>query len=99
MILTVRYFFERSDADYEDYKKPWEENQYRMVFFQHVLGSSNQSKICSQHITDAKDILAVRFESHKRLKKNLILNDILQGNGFVVSENKIWYPKEVWIYH
>jgi hypothetical protein len=32
------------------------------------------------------------------MKKNKIINDVMNGNGFTYDTNKIWYPKEVWIY-
>ncbi len=42
---------------------------------------------------NTKDILAVRFPT-----ENEIINNILFGNGVMYENNKIWYPKEVWVY-
>lgn len=49
-------------------------------------------------ITDNKDILAIRFPSYRTIKQNKIINNIMSGKGFIYTDNKIWFPKEVWIY-
>mgnify|MGYP007072446129 CR=1 FL=1 len=46
-----------------------------------------------------KDILAVRFPSRRFIKQNKIINDILLGKGYTYKGNKVWYPKELWIYN
>ena len=46
-----------------------------------------------------KDILAIRFPINSIIKKNKIINDIMLGKGVVCDDNKIWYPKEVWVYN
>ena len=48
---------------------------------------------------DNKDILAIRFPTNRIIKQNKIINNIMSGKGFVYDDNKIWYPKEVWIYN
>jgi hypothetical protein len=32
------------------------------------------------------------------LQNNQIVQNILFGKGFTRNDNKVWYPKEVWIY-
>ena len=49
-------------------------------------------------ISENKDILAVRFPCNKFIKRNVIINDIILGRGFIYND-KIWHPKEVWIYN
>ena len=48
-------------------------------------------------ITDNKDILAIRFPTYRTIKQNKIINNIMLGKG-VTYADKIWFPKEVWIY-
>ena len=45
-----------------------------------------------------KDILAVRFPTKNEIQCNKIINNILLGNGIAYETNKMWYPKEVWVY-
>ena len=47
---------------------------------------------------NTKDILAVRFPTKNEIQRNEIINNILLGNGIAYETNKIWYPKEVWVY-
>ena len=55
--------------------------------------------IIINNITDNKDILAFRFPTNKTIKENKIINNIISGKGIIYADNKIWYPKEVWIYN
>lgn len=98
MITEVKYFHEKTDEDFETYGKLWEENRDRMIFLQkHLLNKQQKSNIV-QNLNDNKDILAVRFPTIQWMKRNQIMNDILLGNGVKYENNRIWYPKEIWIY-
>ena len=99
MIVNLKYFYEKTDANYEEYNKLWEENIERIVFLHINLPLSKQTSSIINDITDNKDILAIRFPTNSILKKNKIINNIMLGNGFIYDDNKIWYPKEVWIYN
>ena len=46
-----------------------------------------------------KDILAIHLCSYRTITHNIIVNNIMLGRGFIYANNKIWYPKEVWIYN
>jgi hypothetical protein len=99
MIVNLKYFYEKTDANYEEYNKLWEENIERIVFLHKNLPLSKQTSSIINDITDNKDILAIRFPNNSILKKNKIINNIMLGKGFIYDDNKIWYPKEVWIYN
>jgi hypothetical protein len=96
MILNVRYFYEKTDENYIEYDRMWQENRERMVFLHKNLRFSKQ--IDETEINEDKDILAIRFPENKILKRNKIFNNILLGKGFIYDNDKVWYPKEVWIY-
>ena len=98
MIVILKYFYEKTDTNYDEYNKLWDENIERMVFLHHNLLLSEQMSSIINDITDNKDILAIRFPSHRTIKQNKIINNIISGNGFIYDDNKIWFPKEVWIY-
>jgi hypothetical protein len=98
MIVILKYFYEKTDTNYDEYNKLWDENIERMVFLHHNLPLSKQMNSIINDITDNKDILAIRFPSHRTIKQNKIINNIISGNGFIYDDNKIWFPKEVWIY-
>ena len=70
-----------------------------MIFLQHDLPLSKQTSSIINDITDNKDILAIRFCSYRTITHNIIINNIMLGRGFIYADNKIWYPKEVWIYN
>lgn len=71
----------------------------RMIFLQDDLPLSKQKSSIINDLTDNKDILAIRFCSYRTITHNIILNNIMLGRGFIYADNKIWYPKEVWIYN
>jgi hypothetical protein len=70
-----------------------------MIFLQHDLPLSKQTSSIIKDINDNKDILALRFSSYRTVTHNIIVNNIMLGRGFSYADNKIWYPKEVWIYN
>jgi hypothetical protein len=98
MIVILKYFYEKTDTNYDEYNKLWDENIERMVFLHHNLPLLKQMSSIINDITDNKDILAIRFPSHRTIKQNKIINNIISGNGFIYDDNKIWFPKEIWIY-
>jgi len=102
MIVNFKYFHEKTDADYEEYKKIWDENKERIIFLQMstngFLPFSQQMQYINNNINNTKDILALRFTSKKEMQRNKIIDNIILGKGVVLKDNKIWYPKEVWIY-
>lgn len=99
MIVNFKFFYENSHTNYAEYKKLWNENKDRMIFLYHELPSSKQTSSIINEITDNKDILAIQLCSHRTITHNIILNNIMLGRGFTYADNKIWYPKEVWIYN
>ena len=99
MIVIFKYFHEKTDADFEEYNKLWDENKERFIFLQTHLSLSQQMSIINNSMDNTKDILAVRFPTKNEIQRNQIINNILLGNGIVYETNKIWYPKEVWIYN
>lgn len=99
MIVNLKYFYEKTDANFDEYNKLWDENIERMVFLHKNLTLTNQTSSIINDITDNKDILAIRFPTNRIIKQNKIINNIMSGKGFVYADNKIWYPKEVWIYN
>ena len=70
-----------------------------MIFLQDDLTLSKQKSSIIKDLTDNKDILAIRFCSYRTITHNIIINNIMLGRGFIYADNKIWYPKEVWIYN
>jgi hypothetical protein len=98
MIVNFKYFHEKTDADFEEYNKLWDENKERFIFLQPHLPLSQQMSIINDSMDNTKDILAVRFPTKNEIQRNKIINNILLGNGVVYQKNKIWYPKEVWMY-
>ncbi len=99
MIVNFKYFYEKTDTNCNEYKKLWGENIERMIFLQDDLPLSKQTSNIIKDITDNKDILAIRFCSYRTITHNIIINNIMLGRGFIYANNKIWYPKEVWIYN
>jgi len=98
MIVIVKYFYENTDTNYHEYNKLWDENIERIVFLNHNLSLSKQMSSVIHDITDNKDILAIRFPTYRTIIQNKIINNIMSGKGFIYTDNKIWFPKEVWIY-
>ena len=98
MIVNFKFFYEKTDANYNEYNKLWDENIDRMIFLPHELPLSKQTSNIINDITDNKDILAIRFCSYRTITHNIIVNNIMLGRGFIYA-GKIWNPKEVWIYN
>ena len=99
MIVNFKFFYENSDTHFDEYNKMWHKNVNRMIFLPHDLPLSKQTSSIINDITDNKDILAIRFCSMRTITHNIIVNNIMVGRGFIYDDNKIWYPKEVWIYN
>ena len=98
MIVNFKFFHEKTDADYIEYNKLWDENKERFIFLQPHLPLSQQMSIIKDDMDNNKDILAIRFPSNNDIQDNKIMNTILLGKGIMYDNNKIWYPTEVWIY-
>ena len=98
MLVILKYFYENTDINYHEHNKLWDENIERMLFLHHNLTLSQQMSSIIHDITDNKDILAIRFPTYRTIKQNKIMNNIILGKGFIYADNKIWFPKEVWIY-
>ena len=98
MIVNFKYFHEKTHADFEEYDKLWEENKERFIFLHTNLSLSQQMSSINNSMDNTKDILAVRFPTKNKIQRNKIINNILLGNGIAYETNKIWYPKEVWVY-
>ena len=99
MIVDFKFFYEKTDKMHDEYNKLWEKNINRMIFLQHDLPLSKQTSSIIKDINDNKDILALRFSSYRTVTHNIIVNNIMLGRGFSYADNKIWCPKEVWIYN
>ena len=99
MIVNFKFFYEKNDTNYDEYKKIWDENVDRMIFLHHNLPLSKQASSIINDITDKKDILAIHLGSYRTITHNIIINNLMLGRGFIYDDNKIWYPKEVWIYN
>lgn len=99
MIVNFKYFYEKSDANYEEYNKQWSENVDKMIFLHTNLSLSQQITSITAELSCNKNILAIRFPSTCFLKKNKIINNIIAGKGFIYNNNQVLYPKEVWIYN
>lgn len=96
--MIVKYFYENTDTNYNEYNKLWHENIDRMIFLNTDFPLSKQMSIIINDITDNKDILAIRFPTYITIKQNKIINNAMSGKGVIYTDNKIWFPKEVWIY-
>jgi len=99
MITLFKYFCEKTDADFEEYNKQWDDSKERFIFLQTNLKLSYQLSFIKDHMNDNKDILAIRFPTISYMKKNKIIGGLKLGTGIMYDDNKIWFPKEVWIYH
>jgi len=98
MIVNFKFFHEKTDADYIEYNKLWDENKERFIFLQPHLPLFQQMSIIKDDMDNNKDILAIRFPSNNDIQHNKIINNMLFGKGIMYENNKIWYPTEVWIY-
>ena len=83
MIVNFKFFYEKTDANYNEYNKLWDENIDRMIFLPHELPLSKQTNSIINDITDNKDILAIRFCSYRTITHNIIVNNIMLGRGFI----------------
>ena len=99
MIVNFKYFHEKTDADFEEYNKLWDENRERFIFLQTHLQLSQQMSIIKDDMDNNKDILAVCFPTINDIRYNKIINNVLFGKGIRYDNYKIWYPTEVWIYN
>jgi len=99
MLIEVKYFHEKSDQNFESYNKLWHENRERFVYLQTNLSNKQQINSIINDLNDNKDILAIRFPTINEVNRNKIINDILLGKGFRYENDKVWYPKEMWIYN
>lgn len=98
MMIEVKYFHEKTDQDYETYNKLWDENKQRFIFLHDNLSYKQQINSIINDLDDNKDILAIRFPIVNVIKRNKIIDDVLLGKGVKYENNKVWYPKEIWIY-
>lgn len=96
--VKVKYFYEKTDEDYEKYNKIYDKNLARIIFLHKNLSYTDQINNIKNDLNDNSDILSIRFPLKKEIKNNKIINNILLGNGIVCENNKVWYPKELWIY-
>ena len=100
MIVTVKYFYGNTDADIEEYDSLWIENVERIVYLHPRLSIQQQISSMERNITDSKDIVAICSPTDTFMTRNAVIDSILRGRGFIYdNSNKIWYPKEVWIYN
>ena len=97
MIVNFKYFYEKPGTN--EYNKIWGENKERMIFLHDNLPLSKQTTSIIKEMTANKEILAVHSCSYRTITHNIIINNIMLGRGFIYDDNKIWYPKEVWIYN
>jgi hypothetical protein len=51
MIVILKYFYEKTDTNYDEYNKLWDENIERMVFLHHNLPLSKQISSIINDIT------------------------------------------------
>lgn len=98
MIIKHIVFHERSDADFHDYNKIWDDNRNRMIFLHTNLSTKRQIEIIFEELKEQNDILAIRFPNLTCLRRNKVYNNILSGKG-VLYKDKVWHPKEVWLYN
>jgi len=99
MIICVRYFFEKTNENYEQYNIQWNDNLSRIIFLGIDLSKTKQMSALIQDIQNNqnKDILAIRFPN-KDIINNDILKQLLTGEG-IIYNNGVWYPNEIWIYN
>ena len=70
MIVNFKYFHEKTDADFEEYNKLWDENKERFIFLQTDLSLSQQMSNINNSMDNTKDILAVRFPTKNEIQRN-----------------------------
>ena len=98
MIVNLKFFYEKSNTDYEKYNKLWKDNINNINFLHTNLPLKKQLISIIADIDNNKNILGVRFPTINILN-NKIINNILLGKGVTYNKTQIWYPKEIWIYN
>jgi hypothetical protein len=101
MITTIRYFKEKTDEEYQQYKIQWDDNRDRIIFLHKELSTKEQLDFLLHDIqtNPTKDIFAIRFlNPNKNIFNNEIVKKILSGEG-ITYNNGIWLPSEFWIYN
>ena len=96
MIVTVKFFHEKTRVDREEYDKLWMENKDRFVFLSNGIQHKYQLSSIRDQMDTNKDILSIRFPSH--IHRSKIFNSVIMGHGVAYENTKIWYPNEVWVY-
>ena len=94
MIVNFKYFYEKTDTNYNEYNKLWSENKERIIFLQHDLPLSNQTSNIIKELTDNKDILAIHLCSYRTITHNIIINNIMLGRGFIYADKKYGIQKK-----
>ena len=100
--VVVKFFRDVKEDD-EKFEKLWNENKHRMIHFEiwntkwaHTLINYR----LKEELKDSpdKDILPIKYVSRAQLSRNKILNRIIyEGIGINYDEDKVWYPKEIWV--
>ena len=91
MIVNLRIFYERSDENFIEYNRLWNDNKNIMVSLHDFLIGS--------HINiETARILSIKYTNKNFLENKIILN-VISGKGITYGSNKVWYPKEIWIYN
>lgn len=102
-VVDFKYFIENTNSDSEVYNQIWEQNKERIIILDTDLTYTQQYRKIRNDITSSKDILALKCPTEVVLNRNKILKQIKRGKGINYEvgelENKIWLPKEVWIYN
>jgi hypothetical protein len=96
MIVTVKFFHEKTKVDHEEYDNLWMENKERVVFLS--SGIQYQLSDVRDQMDTNKDILSIRFPSITFLHRSKIFNSVIMGHGVAYENAKTWYPSEVWVY-
>lgn len=100
MLITVKYFIEQNEEDFNNFTKIWAENKDRFIILQPEMPVHTQNmniKNCL-YINNKKDILVIRGASDSFIKTNNIINNIISGRRLEYPDC-IWAPKEIWIYN
>jgi hypothetical protein len=105
--IIVKYFYEKSDNDFEDHKLLCKTHSDRIIICPDFEEKSKYNKICSLNRiinqikeNPKKDILYIPFPTKKSLTKNVVLDSILYNkNGIKYDDINSWFPKEIWIYN
>ena len=98
MAVCIKIFNVLSREDYDTYNMLWEDAFGRMIFLHDKVSTNQQINHIANYLTDSMDILAVRFPLMDDLFSNSIIKDISVGKGVMYKTDKVWYPKEIWIY-